>query len=139
MHERDGQGLSPDQPDAATSARPGAPILAVALPDRLLHDLPRHLLPQGGAVRGVRFQDLAGITLAGPHAPSLVLSCLVARDFDALDLARRLAEAGYRGRYLALVQSLPDPRLIRREVAAQCPGVNFDVIILDGSPPLHAL
>jgi hypothetical protein len=69
----------------------------------------------------------------------LVLSRLVTPEFDALDLARMLAQYGYRGRYLALVDRLPDARLVRREVAAQSPGINFDVIILDGSSPLHSL
>ena len=77
--------------------------------------------------------------LTGPGAPALILSPLLTAEFDALDLARLLAQCGYRGRYLALVDRLPSANLIRREVAQQSPSINFDVIVLDGSTPLHAL
>ena len=63
--------------------------------------------------------------------PKLVLSALVTAQFDCLDLAERLYAAGFRGRYRAVARSLPNPGLIRHEVAARCPGLDFDVLVLD--------
>jgi hypothetical protein len=114
-------------------------VLALALTDAALGALPRHVLPPGARITSVPYPMLAERLLAGPRAPGLVLSPLLTAEFDALDLARVLAQCGYRGRYLALVERLPSANLIRREVAAQSPSINFDVIVLDGSTPLHSL
>ncbi|NKX46037.1 hypothetical protein [Roseicyclus persicicus] len=113
--------------------------MAVALSPEALTGLPRHVLSPDSRIRRIAYDRLADEALAGPEAPALVLAPLLTPVFDALDLARLLTQAGYRGRYLALVDRLPSANLIRREVAAQSPNLNFDVIILDGSSPLHSL
>ena len=123
----------PDEPQAAR------PVLAVEIASDVVSALPPNLVQPGAVIRSVTLHQLADTTLVGPAAPILVLSRLVTPEFDALDLARMLLQYGYLGRYLALVDRLPDAKLIRREVAAQSPGINFDVIILDGSSPLHSL
>ncbi|MDA0187851.1 MAG: hypothetical protein O3C59_10305 [Proteobacteria bacterium] len=114
-------------------------MLAVEIASDVVSALPPNLVQPGAVIRSVALDHLADTQLVGPAAPILVLSRLVTPEFDALDLARMLSQYGYRGRYLALVDRLPDAKLIRREVAAQSPGINFDVIILDGSSPLHSL
>ncbi len=113
--------------------------LAVALREEALGALPRHVLPPAARITPVTYARLPERRLTGPDAPGLVLSPLLTAEFDALDLARVLTQCGYRGRYLALVDRLPSANLIRREVAAQSPNINFDVIILDGSTSLHSL
>jgi len=67
------------------------------------------------------------------HRADLVLSPLVAEHFDCFDVAQALVEAGFCGRYRAVVQQVPDPALVRCEVAANCPGLDFDIVFLD--PP----
>jgi hypothetical protein len=114
-------------------------VLAVALAAPALSALPRSVLSPDAQIRRIAFERLPEQALSGPGAPGLVLSPLLTPVFDALDLARLLTQAGYRGRYLALVDRLPSANLIRREVAAQSPALNFDVIVLDGSSPLHSL
>lgn len=114
-------------------------VLALALSEAALIALPRHVLQPGARIRRTRFPDLTDELMTGPQAPDLVLSPLLTPEFDALDLARLLAQCGYRGRYLALVDRLPSANLVRREVAAGSPGINFDVIVLDGSTPIHSL
>ena len=139
MDGRDRQALSRarhDGPEVESAARA---VLAVEIAADVVSALPPNLVQPGAVIRSVMLADLADIPLVGADAPLLVLSRLVTPEFDALDLARMLAQHGYRGRYLALVDRLPDAKLIRREVAAQSPGINFDVIILDGSSPLHSL
>lgn len=63
-------------------------------------------------------------------APTLVLSPLLARRFDCVDLAQVLWTLRYRGRYRAMDKRLPDPALIAREVRMLVPGLDFDVIEL---------
>ncbi|NNV46977.1 hypothetical protein GTA62_10725 [Roseobacter sp. HKCCD9010] len=114
-------------------------VLAVALSANVIDLLPRHVLEPNSIVQRVSYEMLGNVTLIGTHAPLLILSPLVTPMFDALDMAQFLTESGYRGRYLALVDKLPSANLIRREVAAQSPDLNFDMIVLDGSSPLHSL
>lgn len=114
-------------------------VLAVALAAETVLALPRHVVSPGSYIRSVGFDRLPEERLTGRDAPELVLSPLLTPAFDALDLARMLSQCGYRGRYLALVDRLPSANLIRREVEAQSPNLNFDVIVLDGSTPIHSL
>lgn len=90
----------------------------------------------------VGFADVTAATLARV-APDVVLSALFAADFDALELARRLADLGFRGRYRALAAGLPSPGVIRAEIAAAAAEVDFDLFLLDPTafsalPPVSA-
>jgi hypothetical protein len=78
------------------------------------------------------FTDFRSVTaeLLQIMAPTLVLSPLLARGFDCIDLAQVLHAIGYRGRYRAVADILPDPGMIRREIAVLCPGLDFDVIVV---------
>mgnify|MGYP006273086845 FL=1 len=114
-------------------------VLAVAMAAEVVLALPRNVVSPGSYIRSVTVEQLPEEVLTGADAPELVLSPLLTPAFDALDLARLLTQCGYRGRYLALVDKLPSANLIRREVEAQSPGLNFDVVVLDGSTPLHSL
>jgi hypothetical protein len=114
-------------------------VLAVALATAALDLLPRNVLEPRSYIARVTYEELDSIRFSGPDAPALVLSPLLTPVFDAIDLARYLSQRGYRGRYLALVDRLPSANLIRREVEAQSPDLNFDVVVLDGSSPLHSL
>ena len=114
-------------------------VLCLDLSQSDLHALPRNIVKPGAQIRRIGLALLPDEPLTGAEAPGLVLSPLLTPEFDALDLARMLAQGGYRGRYLALVDRLPSAKLIRREVAQQSPNINFDVVVLDGSSPLHAL
>jgi hypothetical protein len=139
MTGRERQALAQTRPDGSEAEAQGQRVLAVEIAPELVLALPRNVLQPGSEIRTVTLDALPEERLTGHAAPVLILSLLVTPGFDALDLARLLSQNGYRGRYLALVDRLPNPTLIRREVAAQSPGINFDVVILDGSSPLHSL
>ncbi|MCA8867995.1 MAG: hypothetical protein KDA67_05050 [Rhodobacteraceae bacterium] len=66
------------------------------------------------------------------HAPNLVLTPLVCGPRDAVDFAQKLASLGFCGRYRAVVDSLPNIHLVRQEIRATCPSIDFDVIELSG-------
>lgn len=78
------------------------------------------------------FTDFRSVTaeLFEIMAPTLVLSPLLARGFDCIDLAQVLYGIGFRGRYRAVADLLPDPGMIRREIAGICPGLDFDVVMM---------
>ena len=62
--------------------------------------------------------------------PRLILSPLLARNFDCVDLAQLLWSLGYDGRYRAIDAGLPDPALIVREVRQLVPTLDFDIVPL---------
>lgn len=59
--------------------------------------------------------------------PALVISPLLCRSFDCVDLAQLLDSLNYRGKYLAVGSGLPNPGLIVREVRALVPRLDFEV------------
>lgn len=74
---------------------------------------------------GFRALDAA---LLARVAPGVIISALAQRDFDVLDVALRLAELGFRGRYRAITRYLPNPRVVVHEVRAVAPFIDFDVV-----------
>jgi hypothetical protein len=64
--------------------------------------------------------------------PEVVLSALIARDFDAIELARLLMLEGFAGRYRAVTTALPNIKCVVAEVRAAVPGIDFDVFVMDG-------
>ncbi|MCR8726388.1 hypothetical protein [Frigidibacter sp. ROC022] len=76
------------------------------------------------------FQQL-GAELLDSVKPDMILSPLICRSFDCVDVAQILAGLGYRGTYRAVTRSLPAPGVIRREVAKLCPGLSFDLTFID--------
>lgn len=139
MDGRDRRPFAPGRREEPSGDLKRVTVLSLALSDATLRALPRNVLDPVATIRKITLELLPEQLLTGPDAPDLVLSPLLTPEFDVLDLARILSQCGYRGRYLALVDRLPSANLIRREVAAQSPNINFDVIVLDGSTPLHSL
>lgn len=134
---RSGDGGGPRLAAGAAGRADLHPVLAVSVAPADLARLPRNLLTRNARRVRVRFDDLGPGRLSGPTAPQLVLSPLVTPRFDALDLACLLVECGYRGRFLALADHLPDPALIRREIQAQCSHIRCDVVLLNAPPPVR--
>ncbi|SIS73629.1 response regulator [Phaeovulum vinaykumarii] len=103
---------------------------------RILVVEPNQSLP--AALRGV---SGVAVTISRWHAldaellaqvnPDVVMCPLFMPGHDVIDLARRLHDMGYRGALRAFCSSVPDPDLIRREVAHACPEVSFELIVLN--------
>ena len=81
----------------------------------------------------VRFDALDSDTIGEAMA---ILSPVVGRDFDAVDVAERLHAAGYEGRYIAYAAEIAHEGLIRREVAQVAPGIAFNIVTLGFGPRL---
>lgn len=68
-----------------------------------------------------------GAELLETLKPDIIISPLISRSFDCIDLAQILGGLGYRGIYRAVTTALPAPDLIRREISNLCPGLKFDL------------
>lgn len=84
-----------------------------------------------GGLSGVQFTEAAGLAglLAEGVSPTLVLSPLAGPGFDAVTIAQTLQAAGYRVVYYATTRPLPDPDMVKREVARVAPDVIFDLLL----------
>ncbi|ABD55204.1 hypothetical protein [Jannaschia sp. CCS1] len=120
---------------AGLAARPA--VLAVALSDAALSQMPRHVLAPEAAVSKRPLAHISVTETTGPDAPDLILAPLTARGFDAMDLLTTLSQARFAGRVLILAPHMPDIPLVRADVLAEAPDLNVDLIALDGSSALH--
>ena len=77
----------------------------------------------------VDLDDLHNQTIVD-QAPDLVLSPLVTPAFDAIDVAKRLSDTKFEGRYCAVANDVPNVDIIRREVKSIAPKLSFDLLIL---------
>ncbi len=69
-------------------------------------------------------------------APDIILSPLFGDTFDALDIALRLQELGFKGRYRSVADQIPKGDAIRADIAIHAPDIDFDVLLLTSSTPL---
>ncbi|MEM6387192.1 MAG: hypothetical protein AAF718_13250 [Pseudomonadota bacterium] len=60
--------------------------------------------------------------------PVIVVSSLLSKGFDCIDLATRLHGLGFSGEYRAIANGIPRPEVIEREVHQLCPQLNFRVV-----------
>lgn len=81
---------------------------------------------------GVTYVQLNDINAAmiSILVPGLVLSPVVAKNFDCLEVAAVLHSAGFSGAYRAVTQRLPNPGIVRREVHALYPELDFDIMLV---------
>lgn len=95
-------------------------------------------LPMGSQLAFVEICDISA-ELIESLRPEMVVSPLLARGFDCIDLAQALHASGFRGRYRAMARNLPDPEMIRREIRNLCPGLDFDILELPRKRQLHSV
>ena len=110
-----------------TVADAGLSMLAVG--DVALWRDAGHPLP---ADTNIKFADLSEIDGAylTQMQPDIVVAPLVTSSFDCVDLAARLSEANFEGRFRILTAFLPNPAMVHREMSTQFPNLDFDLIVL---------
>ena len=64
--------------------------------------------------------------------PAIVVSPLLSPTFDCIDMACVLSEAGFKGKYRAVSRPIPNPRLIKREIAEISKDLDFDILFSQG-------
>ncbi|WP_292020778.1 hypothetical protein [Maritimibacter sp. UBA3975] len=77
----------------------------------------------------VEFTDLTAEVIE-MHQPHVVLSPLVSNGFDCVEVANRLVDSGFDGRYRAFAENLPRPELVKSEIGTSFPGLDFDVLVV---------
>ena len=66
-------------------------------------------------------------TLDDLRTDPVVATALINRRFDCIDLAQLLSFLRFRGTYRVLAGDLPDPDLVRDEIASLCPTLRVEV------------
>ncbi len=82
--------------------------------------------PVSGSVVHVEFSDISS-TLIESLRPSLVLTPLLSRWFDCIELAQRLSECGYSGSLHILADGIPRPQIVLNEVREVCPDLAVQI------------
>ncbi len=84
------------------------------------------------ALNGFQFTDFGTLTLDifTEFAPEIILSPLFGDNFDALDVAAKLSELRFAGRYRAISDNLPCADIIRKEVRSHAPDIDFDLMLM---------
>ena len=79
-----------------------------------------------------RFVDISTLSaeLASNAQPGVILSPLIANEFDAIDVAMLLVNSRFRGKYIVVTEGVPDPALILSEVKTAAGELDFDLIQL---------
>lgn len=91
---------------------------------------PDHWVSDAQYDDSIRFIDVMGLTAENlrDFGPDMVMSGLFVGAFDALDIATRLRSLGYVGPYRVVCRDLPNPGLVRKEIAEAAPGLDFDIL-----------
>ncbi|SEW09310.1 hypothetical protein SAMN04488515_1011 [Cognatiyoonia koreensis] len=84
------------------------------------------------SIEGFMFADVSDIDTCfiRKHNPTVILSTLVTREFDAVEIARKLGQMVYTGSYRVLTNNIPNVELIREEVSQIAPQLDFDIVDL---------
>lgn len=129
MSVRSPMGKMTELKNAAAERREGQPVI-LAVGEMTGWRGTGDGLPLDSSIVFVEFRELTG-ELLEELSPDIVLSPLLCSSFDCMDLAQALHALGFRGRYRAMSAQVPQPDLIRREVRASCPRLDFDLISID--------
>jgi hypothetical protein len=75
------------------------------------------------------FAEFVDVTpeLMSELAPQVVVSSVLGRNFDCVDLAERLNEVGFEGCYRLIGHGMPEPLLVLREIRSLFPSLHVEM------------
>lgn len=114
---------------AASGEQHGARVAVLAVGDTEAWLRENRPVPPGGRIILASFKDLSQDLLARIR-PALVVSPLLARDFDCIDLSQMLYGLGFGGKYRVISEHIPNPEIVLAEIRNLCPGLDFDLVQL---------
>ena len=94
-------------------------------------------LPDVELIEFVKFDEVTADLLHHLN-PCVVLAPLIARRFDALDLAKILSEFNFKGMFRVLCPALPTPKMIQKELKTLAPGLDFELLQIEEKPTVMA-
>ncbi len=112
---------------AASSSDQNSLTRIIAVGDASEWEQQGNMLPSGG-IAFLSFHEVTD-TLLNDLNPSMIISPVLARHFDCIELAVLLHNLGYSGAYRAMAKDMPKPELIEREVRQICPRLNFKLLL----------
>ena len=124
---RSGQAGSSDR-DRRTAGDEADRIVVLAVGDMSHWRTSGRDLPWGSQITFADFSDITDELIA-TMSPDVVISPLLCRSFDCLDLAAALCGAGFRGRLRIMAPKLPRPEVVLGEARALCPKIDIDLIL----------
>jgi len=90
-------------------------------------------IPKVDLIEFVKFNEVTADLLHHLN-PCVVLAPLIARRFDALDLAKVLCEFSFKGKFRVLCPALPTPKMILKEFKTLAPKLDFELLQIDDNP-----
>ncbi len=93
-------------------------------------------LPADSQIAFAEFHEITE-ELMGALSPDIVMSPVLTRAFDCLDLAQALEATGFRGRFRVVAPDLPNPNVIQAEIRALCPALDVGFIYCGPSEIRH--
>jgi len=85
------------------------------------------VLPADSQIAFAEFHEITQ-ELLQTLTPDIVMSPVLTRGFDCLDLAQALQNNGFRGRLRVVAPDLPNPYVIQSEINALCPDLDVALI-----------
>lgn len=83
--------------------------------------------PVSGKMAFVGFHDVSS-ELIERLKPGAIVSPLLAKGFDCIDLSQLLHNLNFGGAYRAIAHDLPNPKLVESEIAQLCPRLDFEIV-----------
>jgi hypothetical protein len=119
----------------AAQVIPFEPVVSLSKPKAMVIGDVARWRAQGmnvAPVDGLEFIAIDGLCAAtlSRIAPETILSPLIADTFDAYEVAQLLSAYGYKGRYCAISDPLPDCNAVISEVTEHAPDVWFDIFVV---------
>ncbi|RLJ36134.1 hypothetical protein BCF46_3976 [Litoreibacter meonggei] len=102
-------------------------ILVLGLTHVDLIRLPSGTMPPNALVHFAPVGALDGEVLA-ELKPSTIISGLVSRGSDAVELAERLADLKYEGQYQVLATALPRSDIVKSEISSVAPDIDVQLL-----------
>lgn len=84
------------------------------------------------------YKDLS-LDLLNRHQPDVILSPLVTSQYDVMELAIKLDQMNFAGRFRAITAPLPAPEIILSEIRFECPALDFDLIVVQPDQNLRSV
>ena len=112
--------------DRGEAASPGIDPVVLAVGDVAGWNRSRRPAPTGSRVIFAEFHEVT-LDLIEMLSPHVVISSLLARRFDCVDLAQRLDDLGFAGRYQVLTDELPRPEMVLTEIRALFPRLQVEI------------
>ncbi len=89
-------------------------------------------LPADSQIAFAEFHEISA-ELLQTLTPDIVMSPVLTRGFDCLDLAQALQASGFRGRFRVVAPDMPNPKVIQAEIRALCPTLDVAFIYVGKS------